>query len=219
MKAFKLWILTQENTSPFVIIAVFYSFFLGLPFFFFLVLVGHTHDFYEHNDLAKKQEESWRLHLQQLKKQNKDTTAYFNNKPVLNWRQDAESREYVMASRVAIYSAVAAFGAIGAAVSLITRARNKKEVGNITPLELISIQTIGAIFAGILTLIFVADLIGGRVFPEPDLFYRIIYVHPAFAKLLIWCFIAGFSERFVPNILNNLVKQTTDDKDAIKDQQ
>ncbi|SDP33013.1 hypothetical protein SAMN05428975_1175 [Mucilaginibacter sp. OK268] len=216
MKAFKLWTLTQENTSPFVIIAVLYSFFLGMPFFYFLVLAGHPHDFYEHDRLAAKQEQLWSLHIQQLKKLNKDTTVYFNNKPELNWRQDAESREYVMVSRIAIYSAVAAFGAIGAAVSLITRARNKKEVGNITPLELISIQTIGAIFAGILTLIFVADLIGGRVFPEPDLFYRIIYVHPAFAKLLIWCFIAGFSERFVPNILNNLVKQTDENKEEIK---
>jgi hypothetical protein len=123
-----------------------------------------------------------------------------------NWREDKESGPFVLLTRVAIFSAVLAFGAIGAAVSLITRARNKGQIGNITALELISIQTIGAIFAFILTLIFVADFIGGRLFPEPDLFYRIIYVHPAFAKLLIWSFIAGFSERFVPNILNNLVK-------------
>ena len=31
-----------------------------------------------------------------------------------------------------------------------------------------------------------------------------LYIPAAFAKLLVWSFIEGFSERFVPNILNNL---------------
>jgi len=201
MRQFKFWTLTQENTSPFIIIAVLYFLLLGSPFIYFLYLTGQPH----YSEEYYMPEESETADAAVATKQ--------KSKVEPDWRENAESSQFVLATRLAIFSAVLAFGAIGSAVSLITRARNKNEIGNITPLELISIQTIGAIFATILMLVFVADLIGGRLFPEPELFYRIIYVHAAFAKLLIWSFIAGFSERFVPNILNNIVKQVNDTRE------
>ncbi|MNY69252.1 hypothetical protein D3C86_2071590 [compost metagenome] len=54
------------------------------------------------------------------------------------------------------------------------------------------------------------NLLSGAIFPNPSVFYRIIYIPSAFAKLLVWSFIAGFSERFVPNILNNFIKKAED---------
>lgn len=227
MGHFKLWTLTHDNTSPFVIIAVFYFLLLSGPFIYFMYLHGQQNymsDEYtmsaDYNNSAKEINVSVNDSLHKAAGQGqaveKDNEA-LEEIAQYDWRNDKESGPFVLLTRLAIFSAVLAFGAIGSAVSLITRVRNKGQIGKITALELISIQTIGAIFACLLTLIFIADFIGGRLFPEPDLFYRIIYVHPAFAKLLIWSFIAGFSERFVPNILNNLVKES--EQKEVKDKE
>jgi hypothetical protein len=35
-----------------------------------------------------------------------------------------------------------------------------------------------------------------------------------FAKLLFWCFVAGFSERFVPQIINKTLNGTADRKNG-----
>jgi uncharacterized membrane protein YoaK (UPF0700 family) len=62
----------------------------------------------------------------------------------------------------------------------------------------------GAIFAAILYMLFVSGLVGGKLFPKLE-----AYVPKSppvdLAKLLIWCFIAGFAERFVPDTLDRLV--------------
>lgn len=182
-------ILSQDNTSSFIFVAILYCFFLALPFMYFLYLKGQPHD---------------------------NAPQDFENiekivKNIGDWRKNSESKEFVMLTRIAIFSAILAFGALGAAVSLITRARNKKSINtSVTVWELVSIQTIGAILAGILGLIFMGELIGGSLFPNSDTFYYVIYIPAAFAKLLVWSFIAGFTERFVPNILNNLVKNTNE---------
>ncbi len=234
MRRFKLWTLTHDNTSPFVIVAVVYFLLLSSPFMYFMYLHGQqehvspyalnagndstTEDvnaivldtmpqvLTQEQEIAQEQAVIRELRAKEEQTVKKQTETVAAGKQ--NWRKDKESGPFILLTRLAIFSAVLAFGALGAAVSLVTRARNKGQIGNITAIELISIQTIGAIFASLLTLIFIANFIGGRLFPDPDLFYHIIYVRPAFAKLLIWSFIAGFSERFVPNLLNNIVKET-----------
>lgn len=142
-------------------------------------------------------------------------SGYLSNGQVIyendEWKNDKESAEFIVLTRLAIFSAVLCFGALGAGVSLISRARNKNEIiGNVSAVELISIQTVGAIFALLLALIFMGELIGGTLFPNADTFYYVIYIPAAFAKLLVWSFLAGFSERLVPNILVNILEKAED---------
>src|SRR5262249_19048127 len=66
----------------------------------------------------------------------------------------------------------------------------------------------GAICALVLYLIFKAGLVTGAVFP--DLTEPLAGVQ--FAKLLVWSFIAGFAERFVPDTLDNLIPKRDETK-------
>jgi len=65
----------------------------------------------------------------------------------------------------------------------------------------------GAIFAAILYMLFASGLLKGSLFPtavNPN-----AHMPPAdLASLLIWCFIAGFAERFVPDALDRLVSRS-----------
>ena len=74
----------------------------------------------------------------------------------------------------------------------------------------------GGIFAVLLYLAFMGDLVSGTLFPafrapvpqDMNLFHifleRGLNSHGDFAKAIVWCFIAGFSERLVPDFLNTL---------------
>jgi hypothetical protein len=62
---------------------------------------------------------------------------------------------------------------------------------------------LGAVFAIILYFFFAGGLVTGSLFPEFKLPLDGINV----AKLVIWSFIAGFAERFVPDRLDQLSQQ------------
>jgi len=87
---------------------------------------------------------------------------------------------------------------------------------------------VGMIGAVVVYLIFQAGLLKGDLFPEfhcatgqtcSDFHGFVAYWCPsgpaANAKAIVWGFIAGFSERFVPNILNRLSSEDTKEKRSI----
>lgn len=74
----------------------------------------------------------------------------------------------------------------------------------------------GAVGALILYTIFLAGLLKGSLFPEfpaqpvgtiSELFWMSPVLHEEAAKLIVWCVIAGFSERLIPDFLSTLTQQ------------
>jgi len=88
--------------------------------------------------------------------------------------------------------------------------------------SILLIPIYGGIFSLLLYVIFLAGLIQGDLFPVFSMpvfsnpvsdfdihrFLRESYPQtgPDFAKLIFWSFVAGFSERFVPQIINSISK-------------
>lgn len=84
---------------------------------------------------------------------------------------------------------------------------------------------VGMIGAVMIYLVFAAGLLKGDLFPEFHCtagqctdFHDFVSKwspkdSPAFAKAIVWGFVAGFSERFVPDILNRLASDGTQSKD------
>ena len=78
---------------------------------------------------------------------------------------------------------------------------------------------IGGILALVLYLIFASKVLAGAIFPDFEntdsryTNFRCFLLSIKFAtnmdaaKMLLWAFAAGFSERFVPNILNDMAKK------------
>lgn len=185
------------DTRPILVSAVAYCLILLTPFILFLFLKSFT------TNSASYETEG-----------EQDPNATAATTSTLNWYENKNSTQFIMITRVSIFSAVMSFGALGAAISVITRARQgDREAISVTKREIHSVQTIGAVFALILSLIFMGGLIAGSLFPNSETFYYVIYLPAAFAKLLVWSFIAGFSERFVPNVLKNLTRRSGAEKD------
>ncbi|HET8924274.1 MAG TPA: hypothetical protein VFN26_14890 [Candidatus Acidoferrum sp.] len=129
-------------------------------------------------------------------------------------------------------------GAIGGFMSLQQRVQNIPTVGD----PLVSIFEIengrfsiylapvsGAIFAAVLLALFMGGLISGQLFPTFSGGGLKFYLEKfqwvgdggyldsiGYAKLLVWSFIAGFAERFVPDTLDRLIAkaQSTDSSKA-----
>ena len=118
------------------------------------------------------------------------------------------------------------FGALG---SFISQQRRLKEMSD-EDFELFNFSTIykwlspvgGAVLAGILYLMFIGDLLAGDIFPSflapktegkpPVNGIKVIFeigspIPGDYAKLLFWSFVAGYSERFVTDILGRFETQ------------
>jgi hypothetical protein len=114
-------------------------------------------------------------------------------------------------------------GALGGLISSQRRVQSIPSVGeSLTDLtnlhffgrSLTASAMSGAIFAAILCMLFASGLLKGGLFPTVDLNVRLPMdpnVHmpsESLARLLIWCFIAGFAEQFVPDALDRLVSKS-----------
>lgn len=182
---------------------------LGTPFFAFLALksldVSNSSIQTEQSLVDKTQQPS-------------PTNLADKKSEIVQWYKNAESRPFIMLMRMAVLSAAALFGALGALLSVLTRTGSSK----ISVFELVGLEVIGAAFSIMLALIFAGGFIQGSLFPKGlDSWFSVIYLHQEFAKLLVWSFIAGFSERAVPQILRSFAErlegaadepQTTDKK-------
>lgn len=126
------------------------------------------------------------------------------------WFRDPSSPQYVTITRLAQLSLVFSFGAIGTLISLLTREKNSFEMASRLSLtHLIVAECVGATFALVLMIFFWGELISGKLFPRISFSsYMTIYVHEELAKLLVWSFIAGFSERLVPQFINNIIEKS-----------
>jgi hypothetical protein len=91
--------------------------------------------------------------------------------------------------------------------------------------SLIAKPLLGAEFAVAPHLLFMSGLLSGGLFPAlkingedakvqfKDFFTGTVTATDAnFAKLLVWCFIGGFAERLVPDILDRLANQANKNK-------
>jgi hypothetical protein len=63
----------------------------------------------------------------------------------------------------------------------------------------------GAVFAVILMLMFQSGVVQGSIFPKFKSFLPTD--ESSYALLFLWCFIAGFAERFVPDTLDRLISR------------
>lgn len=116
-------------------------------------------------------------------------------------------------------------GAFGAAFSMMTSLKSRLADStfddlklNSSPLMILARILVG-IGAGFVLYFFVrSGLLGGDAFPKLD--QNLLGDGVDFAKLLIWCFLAGFSEKLVPNLLSQTGTRredlSEDDRNAIE---
>lgn len=121
---------------------------------------------------------------------------------------------YVGMEWLAVFSAGISMGVIGAATNHMLLNANRRDEQDISAWATLAILLFGAVFAFILILIFLGGFIQGSLFPNmTSRGWISIYLSMSdWAKLMVWCFIAGFSERFVPNFFQNLIRKVDPDK-------
>lgn len=132
-------------------------------------------------------------------------------------------------SRLMISWLVFVSGIIGGFVSIQQRIKNiSDEVLELlcgSWFQILLIPIFGAVFSLVLYCIFLSGLLNSDVFPEfyfpspspggPDTEFIVRVLRetyplsgPDLAKLIFWSFVAGFAERFVPQIIENLTPKS-----------
>ncbi len=122
---------------------------------------------------------------------------------------------YVMMQWLGAFSVAAGFSALGVWTSFLSRRKNLLEPTNIKfGYNIILSYLLGCV----LGCIFLGNFLSGNLFPElSQKPFITSYIHMGdWAKIMIWCFISGFSERLIPNFLDNLVSKFGESSQAEK---
>ena len=140
---------------------------------------------------------------------------------------------YVLQQRFLLTSACFLCGIVGGFVSIQQRLPkvSNAELGLLTKswFQILLVPIFGGVFALVLYCVFLSGIVSGHLFPQfvvpqagatgpDDQFMWDIFskTYPEttqdFAKLLFWSFVAGFSERFVPQIINKAINGSADSK-------
>jgi hypothetical protein len=122
----------------------------------------------------------------------------------------SSSAYYVGLTWLAIASCAALFGALGVMVSLMLRRKVDERIyGLRTSKILLLVYGSGAIFAILMLALFIGGFVQGNLFPtfSNDMTWLTLNfrVHD-WGKLVVWSFVAGFSERIMPNLFDQLVE-------------
>jgi len=112
---------------------------------------------------------------------------------------------------LALFSGAAFFSCLGSLVSYSARggiAAQYVEDGSLA----LSMHLVGSVFGIVLLLLFLGGFVAGNLFPDLSEvgFYRVYHVLSGvreWAKLFVWAFLAGFSERLMPDLLSNFARR------------
>ncbi len=124
-----------------------------------------------------------------------------------------------------VLTVVALSGAVGGTVSMVRRLKSipancskaaiKRSQNQLWIAGIVSLIN-GAIFAIVLFLIFLGGLVSGAMFPDFSQVNSGIPESPqSLARLLVFAFLAGFAERFVPDTLDRLVANGAKSDDPV----
>ncbi|QTF91761.1 hypothetical protein [Halomonas sp. BM-2019] len=142
---------------------------------------------------------------------------------------------FFLGQRFMVTWAVPLCGIIGGFVSIQQRLNNVSDeelvLLNDSWFQILLVPIFGGVFALVLYLVFLAGIVSGDLFPafsfpsrddadSPADFMLNIFreTYPAsgqdLAKLLFWSFVAGFSERFVPQLISQVTSGRGRDESA-----
>lgn len=117
---------------------------------------------------------------------------------------------YISHEWLALFSTAVSFGALGASISVLSRRSSlEQRYGDVTVMAFVIINVVGSVFGLLIFLLFLSSLVQGSLFPSfsnwSGRWTTLWFDMSSWSKLIVWCFLAGFSERLVPNLLDNLM--------------